>query len=291
MLAIKSVATLARATWKSCLKKASEVDCPRHNEMECELGRIGVHLYRKAFFTLKPKQRIYSIMFSDLLLDLVQDNSFRNSASLINKSMHRKEEDKVSFKPLEEYTERTGAELKDLMDALVCQILQGYGIDAEDGLVTKEATIPNAAKNPVLPQTLSEQEVLSLAEAYNEKRKDKSERISNPLVADIENVVGKCCYISVDDVLVKAQKSNRESGSKRESRFIENTLIHVQCDDKSYRFTAPDMLCAFRFLMAFLLCNKLMENTRLAFISDGARIIKEYVQKYFCFRQCYYFLD
>ena len=81
---------------------------------------------------MKPKQRIYSILFSGFLLDLIQGNSFRDSASLINKAMHRKEEEEVSFKTLEEYAERTGADIKHVMDTLVCKILQGYGIDSED---------------------------------------------------------------------------------------------------------------------------------------------------------------
>lgn len=34
-----------------------------------------------------------------------------------------------------------------------------------------------------------------------------------------------------------------------------------------------------------------MKSGRLVFISDGARVIKEYVQKYFGFKQLYYILD
>lgn len=222
---------------------------------------------------------------------MIQDNSFRDSASLINRAMHRKEGEEVSFKTLEEYAERTGADIKDVMEALVCQILQGHGIDTEDGLVTEAATIPDAAIHPVLPETLAESELQTMIEEYNGKHKDKCEHISIPVAADIEKTTNNCCYISVDDVLVKAQKDSRENGSKRESRFIENTVVHVQYGDRSYRFAASDMLCAFRILMAFLLSNNLMENTRLVFISDGARVIKEYVQKYFGFRQFYYFLD
>ena len=240
---------------------------------------------------MKPKQRIYSILFSGFLLDLIQGNSFRDSASLINKAMHRKEEEEVSFKTLEEYAERTGADIKHVMDTLVCKILQGYGIDSEDGLVTEAATIPDAAIHPVLPETLAESELQTMIEEYNGKHKDKCEHISIPIAADIERATDDCYYISVDDVLVKAQKDSREDGSKRYRRFIENTVVHVQYGDKSYRFTATDMQCAFRILMAFLLSNNLMEDTRLVFISDGAKIIKEHVQKYFGFRQFYYFLD
>lgn len=250
-----------------------------------------MNLYGKAFSALKPKQRIYSMLFSGFLLDLVRDNSFRDSASLINKAMHRKEGEEVSFKTLEEYAERTGAGINEVMETLACQILQGYGIDAEDGLVTEVASIPDAARRPVLPETLAESELQTMTEEYNGKHEDRREHISTPVAAGIEKTADDCCYISVDGILVKAQKDSREYGSKRESKFIENTVVHVQCGDKSYRFTAPDMLCAFRVLMAFLLSNNLMENTRLVFISDGARAIKEHVQKYFGFRQYYYFPD
>jgi hypothetical protein len=51
------------------------------------------------------------------------------------------------------------------------------------------------------------------------------------------------------------------------------------------------MLAAFNELLAFLIVNGLMEDRRLVFLSDGARNIKEYVERFFSFRQYTIILD
>ena len=48
---------------------------------------------------------------------------------------------------------------------------------------------------------------------------------------------------------------------------------------------------AFRELLAFLLANELLENKRLIFLTDGARNIKEYIEKIFSFREYTLILD
>jgi hypothetical protein len=48
---------------------------------------------------------------------------------------------------------------------------------------------------------------------------------------------------------------------------------------------------AFKLLVAFLLENKLMEDHRLVFFSDGAACIRDYIEKFFGFRQHTIILD
>ena len=98
-------------------------------------------------------------------------------------------------------------------------------------------------------------------------------------------------YVSVDDIGVKRQKGFRKPGSKRESKYVENTVIHIQSEESTYCLTADGMQKAFRMLLAFLLKNSLLEDKRLVFITDGATNIKDHIAKFFGFRQYTLLLD
>jgi len=97
--------------------------------------------------------------------------------------------------------------------------------------------------------------------------------------------------ISIDDVGVRHQKEERKNGGVKQRKFVENTVIHIQADSKAYVITAVGMESAFRFLVAFLLENKLMEDRHLIFFSDGAQNIKSNIDTYFSYRPYSLILD
>jgi len=107
----------------------------------------------------------------------------------------------------------------------------------------------------------------------------------------MEDGSGKCCYISIDDIGVRFQKPERKQKSKKGKAFVENTVIHIQSEGKQYTLTAVGMDKAFKLLVAFLLENRLMEDSRLIFFSDGATCIRDNIEKYFGFRQYTLILD
>lgn len=74
-------------------------------------------------------------------------------------------------------------------------------------------------------------------------------------------------------------------------KYVENTVIHIQSGNQQYTLTAIGMRNAFISLVAFLLHNGLLEGKRLVFLSDGATIIKDYIQEYFGFREYTLILD
>jgi hypothetical protein len=111
------------------------------------------------------------------------------------------------------------------------------------------------------------------------------------LTSGIEDGTPKCCYISVDDIGVRFQKPERKGKCKKNRSFIENTVIHIQAEGKQYTLTAIGMDKAFKLLVAFLLENRLMEDYRLIFFSDGATCIRDNIEKYFGFRQHTIILD
>lgn len=232
-------------------------------------------------------------MFSSLFLDLVSLNSYQNTTSLLNKSLHRNPEEEAKEKTLEEYAGRVGKDMLRNLNSQAEHILEAYNVDTDSGIPTEQSSLPEAACRPSVPYCLNKNKIAELAAGYNEKRKAPDEQIplDAPRAHCVERSADRCCYISVDDILSKAQKDSRAQGSERKHKFLHNTIVHIQYDGKSYCLAAPSMDNAFKILFAFLLSNKLMENTRLVFISDGAHEIKDYVRKYFWFRKYSFFLD
>ena len=90
---------------------------------------------------------------------------------------------------------------------------------------------------------------------------------------------------------MRFQKPERKGKCKKNRSFIENTVIHIQADDRQYTLTAIGMDKAFKLLVAFLLENRLLEDHRLVFFSDGATCIRDGIEKYFGFRQHTLILD
>jgi hypothetical protein len=90
---------------------------------------------------------------------------------------------------------------------------------------------------------------------------------------------------------VRFQKAKRKGKYKKDRSFVENTVIHIQAEERQYTLTATGMDKGFKRLVAFLLENRLMEGHRLIFFSDGAACIRDYIGKYFGFRQYTLILD
>ena len=68
-------------------------------------------------------------------------------------------------------------------------------------------------------------------------------------------------------------------------------MIHIQKGELRYTITAIGMKNAFMQLVAFLLANGLMVDSRLVFLTDGANCIRENIETFFGFRQHTIILD
>ena len=171
------------------------------------------------------------------------------------------------------------------------EILDSYNVDKQSGIIAKEAPLPPSVLNPELPAVIGEKQARHLITEYNRGRDRMTKLKYDDSTSGIEDGNRKCCYISVDDIGVRFQKSERKGKRKKDRSFVENTVIHVQAEDKQYTLTAIGMDKAFKLLVAFLLENKLMEGHRLIFFSDGATCIRDYIGKFFGFRQYTIILD
>ena len=174
----------------------------------------------------------------------------------------------------------------------VDEILREYGIDDSIEDIADMASFPLGTVSPKLAPNLAYEGMELAIKAYNSIRENSGEKITQKdKVCDIEASPYDCCYISVDDVGVKHQKEHREENAVKDKKYVENTVIHIQAGEISHCITAVGMDIAFRELLAFLLVNELLENKRLIFLTDGARNIKEYIEKIFSFREYTLILD
>jgi len=248
-------------------------------------------LGKKTVKGLKPKQRLRSRSFCELNLRLVSKLSYRDTADMLNRVLHRNECNSVRTSTLEDWVESYGESLSDGYMSKAEEILDSYNVDRQSGIIAKESSLPLPILKPELPAVIGEKQARHLITEYNRGR-DRMEKLKyDDSTSDIEDGTQKCCYVSVDDVGVKFQKPERKGRRKKNRSFVENSVIHVQAEDRQYTLTAIGMDKAFKLLVAFLLENKLMEDHRLVFFSDGATCIRDYIGKYFGFRQHTVILD
>lgn len=246
---------------------------------------------KKSAKGLKPKQRLRSRSFSELNLRLVTRLSYRDTTDVLNRVLHREECNSVKTSTLEDWVESFGASLSESYESKAEDILESYDIDKQSGIIAEGVSLPLSVLNPKLPAVIGEKQARHLITEYNRGRNSMEKLQYDDSTSGIEDGTQKCCYISVDDIGVRFQKPGRKGKCKKNRSFVENTVIHVQTEDRQYTLTAIGMAKAFKRLVAFLMENKLMEDHRLVFFSDGANCIRDYIGKYFGFRQHTVMLD
>ena len=246
---------------------------------------------KKAVKSLKPKQRLRSRSFCELNLRLVGKLSYHETADVLNRVLHRDESVSVKTSTLEDWVESYGESLSEGYMSKAEEILDSYDIDKQSGIISEGASLPPSVLNPELPAVIGEKQARHLITEYNRGRDRMTKLKYDDQASSIEDGPGKCCYISVDDIGVRFQKPERKGKCKKGRSFIENTVIHIQAEGKQYTLTAIGMDKAFKLLVAFLLENRLMEDYRLVFFSDGATCIRDNIEKHFGFRQYTIILD
>lgn len=259
--------------------------------LDCEAGVFSVSVDTEATSGMKPKQRLQSRSYRELYLSFAEVLSYRCSTRLLNRALHRADSHRISASTLEDRVESQGNALSSVYDSLTGSILKSNNISPETGIVTADATIPYSARHPELPAEVDETCARRLITEFNHGKDSSAKLKYGDIVSPIESSADNCCYVSIDDVGVRFQKDKRGDTYRKKRTFIENTVIHVQCGDSQYTITATGMAKAFKRLVAFLLANGLMENRRLVFLTDGAACIRDYIIKFFGFRQYTIILD
>ncbi len=259
--------------------------------MESELAVVEFPFGGRLAASLKPRERIVSISMAEVTTLLTLDKSYRHSCNIANRVYHRDGEDLFIPETLKARQIRMGDAVSSDYMSEACSVLESHGIDKGTGIIDDSSGIPDTARKPDLPEPVSEQQIAEVAGSFNEGRGDNEKIVHLEKVTGTEASAADCVYICIDDVGVKHQKEQRNTDKEKDRKYVQNTVVHIQCGDRQQTLTAIGMKNAFRLLVAFLLAGGLMEDRRLIFLTDGARDIKENIAAFFGFREYTLILD
>ncbi len=203
------------------------------------------------------------------------ENSYRDTASLINRIRHQEEATPV--RTVADNTEREGKKLIDFIERktnalLAANAFTKEGKPNEDRVEYKVGNV----------EVINEEQVERTIETYGISEEEKKEIRKNPVCYESsDNTVN----ISIDDVIVKHQKEerkeeNKSGGKSKEREYVHNTVAHIQSGELSYTINGEGVLFTLRIIIAFLLNNKLL-NKRLQFFVDGQKTLHMAIQAAF----------
>lgn len=240
--------------------------------------------------TLKPKEQLYTLGFLYAAGRVCTRLSYREATDTINLFLHRDSTDSVKLRTLSDRINNIGAGISRELSTVTVHTLEQYGFDANTGIPHTDTVLSDDIKGK-LPDHRKDEDLERIQSAIDDINAAREEKI--PLSAGevlAEKEPSECIYISIDDIGVKRQKDERGEDTERKSRFVENTVAHIQHKDSSYTLTAIGMEELFRTILAFLLINNLLKY-ELVFFTDGARNIKSCIEKYFSFHPSNTILD
>ena len=259
--------------------------------MESEFGTVEFPFCGRLAASLKPKEQLMSISLTEIITQLALHGSYRHASGIANKIYHRDGEDLFIPETVKARCIRMGNAASSCYMSEAYEVLDSHGIDKETGIIDDSSRIPGSARKPDIPDAVSEQQIAETVETINEGRGEQERIVHMEKVSGTEASADDCVYVLIDDVGVKHQKEERIQEGQKGSRYVQNTVVHIQCGEKQQTLTAIGMTNAFQLLIAFLLANRLMENRRLIFLTDGARDIKENIAAFFGFRDYTLILD
>lgn len=222
---------------------------------------------------------------------LVQSGDYREVARIANGFLHRSDDNSLKHTTIEYRAVSLGESIVQEVKERASETLAGFGIDAGTGHVTESSTIPPAVSSPKQCRMVSFDDEISSIEGFNKLREESAKIKSPQKVGETEASPDDCVYVSIDDIGVKRQKESRGDGYEKPTKYVENTVVHVQSGQSQYYLTCVGMREAFKILLAFLLANGMLEDKRLVFLTDGARNIKDCIEEFFSFRPYCIILD
>jgi hypothetical protein len=203
-------------------------------------------------------------------------NSYRTTARLINRVRYQPA-DGTPYRTLQANTESEGSRLIDYLESKTTHILKRHQF-AENGTYKGSPEAFGSCDPEILP----EQQVEAAAERISGDY-SLSELLCNPVCFEDP---ASSVNIAMDDVLVKRQSETRskdsaDSDKPRKRKSAYNTVIRVNHDGKRYSLVGGGMALTLRYLIAFLLSNKLTGN-RFQFFTDGHTVLNDTIRR--CFK-------
>jgi hypothetical protein len=223
---------------------------------------------REVFVPLGCWERYQTAGFKELaFIHGVTEQSYPKTATWLNRLRHQ--EGATCATTLQASVEREGRQVLLALDRQTTAILTQEGFD-EHGqpLNSRPSWFHEAAVLP--PEQVTE--ALERCELTVDAR---TEVERNPVLYEEP---ARSVNISIDDVVVKQQKSHRcrleeEEGEETTGRtYVHHTVAHVQHEEQSYCFTGQGVSSVLRMLLGYLLTHALV-GRRLQFFVDGQKTL------------------
>jgi len=229
---------------------------------------------RELFSQLKTNEFYRTIGFKEIAMIYGDtESSYRRTVKRINRVRYQ-EQGGTQHRTLQENTEKEGTQILDYIAEKSKRILQENDF-TEDGVYLGH----NESYTDNKPVTLPLEKVIEAAESLRCDF-DTSEILNNPVCYEDP---GKSVIATIDDVNVKKQKETREKSDgaeKNKRKYVHNTVVHVEKDEKRYTMNGDGIKSVLRFLIAFIFNNNLVGN-RFQFFTDGHKSLNDTILKCF----------
>lgn len=260
----------------------------RKCELEAEIGRICIENGSNIVPEHQPKERIYSLSFTELALKAGTELSFSDAVGILNRLLHREDGKAVKDRTYQDFCHRSGQKLTDYVTEATEKILELAHFNSKTGKPYDESALAPMLKEAGanLPATPDIQQAI---QTFNASRQSADEQIqAGPFEMEVPE---ESCYVSIDDIGVKHQKEHRKGASKKQGAYVWNTVAVVQSQQDLYTLTGVGMPQVFRSALAYLLAHGLLDRKNLVFFTDGANNIRCNIAETFSFHPYTIILD
>jgi hypothetical protein len=240
---------------------------------------------KDVFKTLYSKEWYRTVGFNELALDFTSHISYRQAANKLNRV--RNEEKGTPVRTLSNIVEMEGAKVQEKIDKMAKDILYDNEF-SERGIPNSESKakiyMPDKRKIRIPSRIITEK-----IKDYN---KDKPEDLKIPIneqenfYENLDNTVN----ISIDDVSVKKQKTERSKDNEKsqdfKTHYVRNTIVHIEKLKERYCLNASSTVEVLPRIVAFLLFNNNFKNYLLFFV-DGEKSLHSAIINVFSWFKSY----
>lgn len=260
-----------------------------------QAGKCVYDTGQSVFPPLHGKEWYKTTGFKEIaLIHGTTENSYQKTHRLINRLRHQEEEDGTPSRTLREGVVQEGTRLLEFLERKTDAILRQHEFHAEGSPTTARAAY---CQDPVTIATETVTQAIVACELSAEEQADVTR---NPVVyeAPAESV-----NISLDDVVVKQQKTERTAASADRTRhdtsatgtvnasksrkkpptkrkYVHDTVAHLQHGDSAYTVCGRSVVAVLRIILGYLLNNAALTH-RIQFFVDGQKTLQAAIIKAF----------
>ena len=270
-----------------------------HREVEAFRGRYSVQIPKILNGQLGSTERIICTDTLDFMMwTSAYGKSFRFAADNINSSLRKFDDEKISYRTLQDMFCREGHRVNETNNAIATEILVKNGVDPETLSIIDDSKFPKNDKDPIFSKENEEVIKSNIVDIVTQSNNDEKN-----IHLDLEKCLDIPIYhenssvmLSIDGVLSKKQKEHRKGCQEEDlnnyhREMINTRIFTITSEDGIYRFAAQTLHQGIKLAYAYMLDKKLLENRMLCIFTDGEKAIQTAISKVFSYRPYQVLLD